>query len=223
MRVEWDEGGVERRSTDEPVAQYRALAEQPGKSVRAEGDAAQAIAGAARRFEATYEMPYLAHAPMEPLDCVARLTPDGGAELLLGSQVPTWDQRAAAAALGLPPHKVQIRTQLAGGSFGRRATPDSDVAHEAASILKAIGGRTPVKVVWTREDGRVRQSNFDDYPPLRIEDMPQVEVHIAPSGNPPTGVGEPGVPPIAPAVANAYARLTGQRVRRLPFVQGASA
>ena len=67
------------------------------------------------------------------------------------------------------------------------------------------------------EGGRVVQSNFHDYRPLRIHEMPEVEVHIVPSGENPTGVGEPGVPPIAPAVANAWFRLTGQRVRRLPF------
>jgi isoquinoline 1-oxidoreductase beta subunit len=65
--------------------------------------------------------------------------------------------------------------------------------------------------------GRVVQSNFHDYRPLRIDEMPAVEVHIVPSSAKPTGVGEPGVPPIAPAVANAWRRLTGQRLHRLPF------
>jgi isoquinoline 1-oxidoreductase subunit beta len=71
----------------------------------------------------------------------------------------------------------------------------------------------------TLVQGRVQQRNFDDYRPLRIEDMPAVEVHIVPSGAAPTGVGEPGVPPIAPAVANAFFQLTKQRVRRLPFAR----
>jgi isoquinoline 1-oxidoreductase beta subunit len=71
----------------------------------------------------------------------------------------------------------------------------------------------------TIERGRARQSNFHDYLPLRIADMPPIEVHIVPSAEPPTGVGEPGVPPVAPAVANAWFRLTGERLRRLPFVQ----
>ncbi|HEV8675831.1 MAG TPA: molybdopterin cofactor-binding domain-containing protein, partial [Methylomirabilota bacterium] len=374
----------------------------------------------------------------EPLDCVVRLGPDG-CEVWSGSQLPTIDQGVVARIVGLPPDKVQIHTLLAGGSFGRRATPDGDVAAEAASIAKAIGGRQPVKLVWTREDditggryrplyvhrlragldaagrivgwehrivgqsivkgtlfepfavkdgidgtsvegattlpydipsigvelhttevgvpvlwwrsvgsthtafstetfldelaqaagrdpvelrrallrnhprhlgvlelaaqkadwgrplpsghargvavhesfnsfvaqvaevslgpdglprvervvcavdcgiainpdviwaqmeggigyglggalwseitlvqGRVQQSNFDTYRPLRIEDMPEVEVHIVPSGAAPTGVGEPGVPPIAPAVANALFHLTGRRVRRLPFAR----
>lgn len=69
----------------------------------------------------------------------------------------------------------------------------------------------------TLDGGRVVQSNFHDYPMLRIHEMPEVEVHIVPSAEPPTGVGEPGVPPIGPAVANAYLALTGEPVRRLPF------
>ncbi len=67
------------------------------------------------------------------------------------------------------------------------------------------------------EEGRVRESSFDDYRPLRIDEMPEVEVHVVASSEAPTGVGEPGVPPIAPAAANAYFELTGRRVRRLPF------
>jgi isoquinoline 1-oxidoreductase subunit beta len=69
----------------------------------------------------------------------------------------------------------------------------------------------------TLKDGRVEQSNFHDYPPLRINEMPRVEVYIVPSGENPTGVGEPGVPPLAPAVANALAAATGQRLRNLPL------
>src|SRR5690606_39244882 len=71
--------------------------------------------------------------------------------------------------------------------------------------------------VITLEDGRVKESNFSDYPVLRIGQMPKVEVHIVPSTNPPTGVGEPGTPPIGPAVANAIAQLTGKSLQQLPF------
>ena len=69
----------------------------------------------------------------------------------------------------------------------------------------------------TLKDGVVEQSNFHDYVPIRIDEMPKVEVHIAPSAEKPTGIGEPGVPPVAPAVANAIAAATGKRVRRLPI------
>jgi isoquinoline 1-oxidoreductase beta subunit len=436
LKIEWDESGAEKRGTEELFAEYRKLAERPGTIARRDGDAAAAIGGAARTFEAVYEFPYLAHAPMEPLDCVVKLGA-GECDVWSGCQFPTIDHAVAAQTLGLPQEKVRIHTLFAGGSFGRRATPSGDVTGEAASIAKAIRGRQPVKLVWTREDdirggryrplyvhrlragldasgrivgweqrivgqsilkgspfeammvkdgidatsvegasnlpyavpsltvelhttevgvpvlwwrsvgsthtgfstetfldelahaagrdpvelrrgllknhprhlgvlnlaaekagwgtplptgrargiavhesfntfvaqvaevslggngvpkvervvcavdcgvavnpdviraqmeggigyglgaalwseitlveGRVQQSNFDDYRGLRIDEMPAVEVHIVPSEEKPTGVGEPGVPPIAPAVANALFYLTGKRVRRLPF------
>ena len=90
-------------------------------------------------FEAVYEFPYLAHAPMEPLDAVVRIGADG-CDLWAGSQTPTVDQQVVARIVGLPPAKVRIHTMLAGGSFGRRATPNGDVAGEAAAVAKAVGG-----------------------------------------------------------------------------------
>ncbi len=438
LRVTWDESRAERRGSDDLYATYRALAIRSGTPVKRLGDTAAALRGAAKVLEAIYEFPYLAHAPMEPLDAVVRIGADG-TELWAGSQAPTIDQQVVAKVSGVAPDKVRIHTLLAGGSFGRRATPDGDIAGEAAAVAKAIGDGRPVKVMWTREDdirggryrplyvhrlragldangaivawehrivgqsilagtpfestmvkngidptsvegaanlpydipnlnvelhttkvgvpvlwwrsvgsthtaystetfldelahaagrdplelrrallakhprhlaalnlaaekagwgqtlpagrargiavhesfnsivaqvaevssrpdglprvervvcavdcgtainpdvvraqmeggigfglagalwsevtlvqGRVEQRNFDDYRPLRIMDMPAVEVHIVPSGAAPTGVGEPGVPPIAPAVANAYFQLTGHRVRRLPFAR----
>jgi len=441
LQIEWDETSVETRGTDELFTAYGALATQPGARAHWHGDAPAALASAARVIEAVYEVPYLAHTPMEPLDCVVRLAGDT-CEVWLGSQMPTVDQQIVARVVGLRPEKVRVNTLLAGGSFGRRATPMSDVAAEAASIAKALGGGRPVKLVWTREDdvrggfyrplnvhrlrggldragqivawehrivgqsiftgtpyeswmvqsgidrtsvegavnlpyaipniavelhspkvgvpahawrsvgsthtaystemfldelaraagrdplevrrallqgrtrhlaalnlaarqagwghplppgrargvavhqsfgtvvaqvaevaldksgmprverlvcavecgiavnpdvvraqmegsigfglgaalwgeitlvdGRVQQSNFHDYRILRIDEMPRVEVHIVPSAAPPTGVGEPGVPPIAPAVGNALLALTGRAVRRLPFARLAS-
>jgi len=437
LRVTWDESRAESRGSEDLFKAYRVLASRSAMPARRDGDAAAALAGAAKVIEAIYEFPYLAHAPMEPLDAVVRLGPDA-CEVWAGSQVPTIDQQVVARVVGLPPAKVAIHTLLAGGSFGRRATPNGDVAGEAASIVKAIGGDKPVKLVWTREDdlqggryrplyvhrlragldtqgnivgwehrivgqsilkggpfeasikngidgssvegaanlpyavpnitvelsttdvgvpvlwwrsvgsthtaystetfldelahaagrdplevrrallakhprhlaalnlaaekagwgqplpagrargiavhesfnsvvaqvaevtrrpdglpkvekvvcavdcgtainpdviraqmeggigfglagamwseitlvrGRAQERNFDSYRPLRIADMPAVEVHIVPSGAAPTGVGEPGVPPIAPAVANAFFHLSGQRVRRLPFAR----
>ncbi|HEY3100394.1 MAG TPA: xanthine dehydrogenase family protein molybdopterin-binding subunit [Methylomirabilota bacterium] len=442
LRVTWDESRAETRGSDELYAAYRVLAGTPGASARRDGDADGVLRGAARVLEAIYEFPYLAHAPMEPLDAVVRIGADG-CDLWAGSQAPTIDQAVVARTIGVPPDKVRVHTLLAGGSFGRRATPDGDVAGEAAAVAKAIGRDTAVRVVWTREDdiqggkyrplyvhrlrggldtqgnivgwehrivgqsigsgtpfesalvkngidqtsvegaanlayaipnltvelhttkvgvpvlwwrsvgsthtaystetfldelaqaagrdpvelrrallskhprhlaalnlvadragwgdalpsgrargvavhesfnsvvaqvvevtlrpdglpkvervvcavdcgtainpdvvraqmeggigyglagalwseitlvnGRVQQRNFDTYRPLRIGEMPAVEVHIVPSGAAPTGVGEPGVPPIAPAVANALFHLTGQRVRRLPFARLAAA
>ena len=436
LEITWDDSAAETRGSAELLTEYRALLEEPGAVAREEGDVETALEGAAKVLEGDYEFPYLAHAPMEPLDCVIRREEEG-CEVWAGSQLQTVDQGAVAGILGLPPEKVRLHTMLGGGSFGRRATPDGDVATEAAQIFKASGGERPVKLVWTREDdirggkyrplyvhrlragldadgelvawthrivgqsilagspfadaliqdgidgtsvegartipyavphlrvelhttdvgvpvlwwrsvghthndyavetfldevahtagrdpvelrrgllkehprhlgvlelaaekagwgdplpagrargvavvksfdsyvaevveisvgddgmprvhrvvcavdcgvainpdniraqmqsgigyglgavlynevvledGRVRESNFHDYRPLRIHEMPEVEVHIVKSAEAPTGVGEPGVPPLGPALANAYFALTGRRVRRLPF------
>jgi isoquinoline 1-oxidoreductase beta subunit len=89
---------------------------------------------------------------MEPNDCVIGRTSDGGVEMMFGSQIQTIDQGVAAAVLGLTPDKVNIKTMLAGGSFGRRATPAGDMAAEAANVLKAAKHQGPIKVIWTRED-----------------------------------------------------------------------
>jgi isoquinoline 1-oxidoreductase beta subunit len=442
LRVTWDESGAERRGTEDLYAAYRTLAARPGKPARRDGNTVTGLRRAKTIVEAVYEFPYLAHAPMEPLDAVVRIGADG-CDLWAGSQIPTVDQEVVARILGLPADKVRVHTLLAGGSFGRRATPDGDIAGEAAAVAKALGDGRPVKVLWTREDdiqggryrplyvhrlrggvdaqgnivgweqrivgqsigagtpfesvlvkdgidqtsvegaanlpydipnltvelhttkvgvpvlwwrsvgsthtaystetfldelahaarrdplemrrtllakhprhlatlnlaadkagwgqplpggrargiavhesfnsvvaqvaevslrpdglpkvervvcavdcgvainpdivraqmeggigygvaaalwsevtlvqGRVQQRNFDGYRPLRIADMPAVEVHIVPSGAAPTGVGEPGLPPLAPAVANAYFQLTGRRVRKLPFARLAAA
>lgn len=440
LQIEWDESGGARVSTTEQRDQYLALLNQPGKVARSEGDAAQALAQAAKKLEATFEFPYLAHAPMEPLSCVVQLK-DSGCEIWAGSQSQTSDQATAAQILGIKPEQVKIHTLLAGGSFGRRANPASDYIAEAVSVAKATRDLSaPIHLMWTREDdirggyyrpmfvhaisagldaqgnpvawnqrlvgqsiaagtafegglvkdgidmtsvegasnlayaipnlhvelhspklgvpvlwwrsvghthtafsteifidelaaaagkdpyafrrtliqhprldgvlelaatkagwgtplapksgvrrgrgiavhesfnsfvaevaevsvkpdgsfsvdrvicavdcgiavnpdqvraqmeggigfglsaalhsaitlkaGRVEQSNFHDYPLLRISEMPRVEVHIVPSQAAPTGVGEPGVPPLAPAVANALFAATGKRLRKLPF------
>jgi len=441
LQVEWDETGAERVSSATQREHYLGLLKQPGMVARNEGDAAKALAQATKKLEATFEFPYLAHAPMEPLNCVVKLK-EGGCEIWAGSQSQTGDQATAAKILGLQPEQVQIHTMLAGGSFGRRANPTSDYIAEAVSVAKAASHlNAPIHLMWTREDdihggyyrpmffhsvsggldaqgnpvtwsqrlvgqsiaagtafeggmvkdgidmisvegasnlayqipnlhvelhsprlgvpvlwwrsvghthtafstevfidelavaagkdpyefrrgllaqhsrhrgvlelaaakagwgkplapksgvrrgrgiavhesfrsfvaevaevsvkpdgsfsvdrvvcavdcgiavnpdqigaqmeggigfalsaalhsaitfkdGRVEQSNFNDYPLLRISQMPQVEVHIVPSQAAPTGVGEPGVPPLAPAVANALFAATGKRLRKLPF------
>jgi isoquinoline 1-oxidoreductase beta subunit len=433
LEVRWDDGPGATLSTASLREQYASLAKTAGTVARKEGDAAAALAQATRQITAEYEVPFLAHAPMEPLNCVVDLRP-GSCEIWTGTQFQTVDRAAAAAAAGLRPEQVKIHTTLLGGGFGRRANPASDFVAEAVHVAKAV--QAPVKVVWTREDdlrggyyrpmwydritagldaagnpiawmhtivgqsilagtpfekfmvkdgidatsvegaadlpydipniavdlhsprvgvpvlwwrsvghshtafvvesfldeaahaagrdpfelrrallskhprhrgalelaagkagwgtalpagrgrgiavhesfgsfvahvaevsvqdgrvrvhrvvcaidcgmlvnpdtiraqmesgivfgltaalhgaitlkdGRVEQSNFHDYPMLRMNEMPVVEVHIAPSTEAPGGVGEPGVPPIAPAVANALFAATGKRVRRLPI------
>ncbi|RTL52675.1 MAG: xanthine dehydrogenase family protein molybdopterin-binding subunit [Rhodocyclaceae bacterium] len=442
LSVTWDESAAFTLGSDEIFARYKELAKTPGQVAAKTGNADQAFAQAAKVVSASYDFPYLAHAAMEPMNCVMRLNADG-LEVWNGEQLHTGDQYALAALLGLKPEQVNIHMLYAGGSFGRRACKDSDYVLEAAQIVKASGGKAPIKLVWLREDdmragyyrplfhhtleaaldaggkltgwrhrlvgqsimlgspfekvmikdgvdvvsvegaanlpyaipnltvdlhtptdikvpvlwwrsvgsshtaystetfldqvaaaagkdpvalrlelladhprhagvlklaaakadwgkplapgkagerrgrgvavhesfntcvaqvaevtvakdgsvkvdrivcavdcgtainpdnirsqvegavgfalsaalhgeitlkeGRVEQGNFDGYPPLRINEMPKVEVHIVPSSAAPTGIGEPGVPPLAPAVANAIAAASGKRLMRLPF------
>ncbi|MFO7275743.1 MAG: xanthine dehydrogenase family protein molybdopterin-binding subunit [Pseudomonadota bacterium] len=151
LKVEWDETNAFKRSSADLLAEYRALSAKPGTPVRREGDADAALARAARRLEAIYEFPFLAHAPMEPLNCVVRLG-DGECEIWNGDQLQTGDQAALGKLLGIPPEKVKINTVYAGGSFGRRGNAHSDYVVEAAAIAKAAGLTVPLKLVWTRED-----------------------------------------------------------------------
>jgi len=152
LAVEWDETQAEKRSTSQIMDEYRHLAEQPAASARKVGDAAPAIKNAAHTVSASYEFPYLAHAPMEPLDAVVKLTASS-CEIWAGDQFQTMDQANAAKTAGLDPLKVSIHTLYAGGSFGRRANVWSDYIVEAVSIAKAYGADgTPIKLQWTRED-----------------------------------------------------------------------
>src|ERR1017187_2377101 len=152
LSVEWDDSHAEKRSTSEMMDEYRHLAEQPAASARKVGDAAPAIKNAAHTVSASYEFPYLAHAPMEPLDAVVKLT-GGSCEIWAGDQFQTIDQGNAAKTAGLDPQQVSIHTLYAGGSFGRRANVGSDYIVEAVSIAKAYGvDGTPIKLQWTRED-----------------------------------------------------------------------
>jgi isoquinoline 1-oxidoreductase beta subunit len=152
LKVEWDDTKAEKRSSAAIMADYHKFAEEAGKPARTEGDVAQALQGAAKTLSATYQFPYLAHAPMEPLDAVVKLDAQG-CEIWAGDQFQTVDQANAAAVAGLKPEQVKIHTLYAGGSFGRRANAASDYIVEAVSIAKALGANgTPVKLQWTRED-----------------------------------------------------------------------
>jgi isoquinoline 1-oxidoreductase beta subunit len=150
-KVEWDESKAEKRGTNELIAEYKKLAATKGLPAANRGDAAKGIAGAVKTIETEFNFPYLAHAPMEPCNCVIEKTADG-VTIYAGSQFQTIEQATVAAIMGLKPEQVKIETLWAGGSFGRRANPAADYIAEAATVLKAIDGRAPVHLVWTRED-----------------------------------------------------------------------
>ncbi len=151
LAVEWDESAAFKLGSAEIFAQYKDLAKQPGLVARKDGDPDTVLPGAAKKLEAAFEFPFLAHAAMEPLNCVVRLSRNV-CEIWNGEQLQTADQSAVANVLGLKPEQVKLHMLYAGGSFGRRANPHSDYLVEAAQIVRAIGGRAPVKLVWTRED-----------------------------------------------------------------------
>ena len=154
LKVEWDESKAETRSSDQLLAEFRAAAEGKGPAdlkwtpFESKGDAASAKGEV---FEATYDFPYLAHATMEPMNCVARVK-GNSATLSFGSQIPTVDQLNTAKIVGNLPGAIKIETLFAGGSFGRRANFQSDYVTECVHIAKKVGKGTPVKLVWTRED-----------------------------------------------------------------------
>ncbi len=176
LTIEWDESAAFKQGSEEIFARYSELARQPGSVARNEGDSAQTLRGAARRIEAEIRFPYLAHAAMEPMNCVLQRTADG-VEIWNGDQYQTPDQHAVAGVFGIEPQQVKINMLYAGGSFGRRANPQSDYLVEAANIVKAGGRQQPVKLVWTRED----DMRAGYYRPLYLH---RLEAALDESGNP---------------------------------------
>lgn len=149
LKIEWDEGDQAGLDSDIQTCEYAKTALNEGRIAVSRGDVAEAIDNSKTTFEAVYEFPYLAHAPMEPLNCVAHVRPDG-CDIWTGSQLQTVDRDTAAAITGLPPEKVMLHNTLLGGGFGRRAVPDSHFVAEAVRVSMAV--KAPVKVYWTRED-----------------------------------------------------------------------
>jgi isoquinoline 1-oxidoreductase beta subunit len=145
--VAWNEGAGATVSSASIRETFVKLAETPGAEARRTGDATAARAAAARHLDAVYEAPYLAHAPMEPLNCVAHVTADG-CDVYASTQVQTSSRDVAASASGLTPDRVRVHTYLLGSGLGRRANPD--YVQEAVEIAKIMA--VPVKVTWTRED-----------------------------------------------------------------------
>ena len=149
LDVVWDDGPLGGLDSTKQREEYAELAKKPGAVAKKDGDAAAAMATAASKLEAVYQVPYLAHAMMEPLNCVADVRADS-AEVWTGTQFQTMERVVAAKAAGLKPEQVKINTMLLGGGFGRRAVPDCHFVAEAVQVSKAV--KAPVKVIWTRED-----------------------------------------------------------------------
>ncbi len=150
LKAEWDFAKAETRSSDEMFRTYAEAAKGPGVEAEKVGDVASALKGAAKTIEATYHFPFLAHAPMEPLDAVIEVKGDK-CDLWMGSQFQVGETGAIAQVLGIPFENMTLHEQFAGGSFGRRAQPDAGFAVEAGSVAKAYGPGA-VKHMWTREN-----------------------------------------------------------------------
>jgi isoquinoline 1-oxidoreductase beta subunit len=149
LEITWDEGPLASLSTAGMREQYADLAKTAGMTAKKEGDVEGAFAKAAKQISAEYNVPYLAHATMEPMNCTVNLKKDS-CEIWTGTQFQTVDRSAAAEIAGLKPEQVKVHTMYLGGGFGRRANPASDFVKEAVHVARAA--KAPVKVIWTRED-----------------------------------------------------------------------
>ncbi len=174
LEIEWDEGPGAALSTPKMRAEYLELAKQPGAIARKDGDTVQGFKAAHKSISAEYEIPYLAHAAMEPLNVVVDLKPDH-CSIWTGTQMQTMDHAMAAKTAGLKPEQVEIHTTFLGGGFGRRANPRSDFVVEAVQVAMAVA--QPVKVVWTRED----DTRGGNYRPMWSD---HIEAGIAKDGKP---------------------------------------
>ena len=162
LQVTWNEGALATLNSADIMKKYVDLAQQPGKVARNDGNADATLNGAARKFERTYEAPFLAHATMEPMNCTADVKA-GSCDVYVPTQGQTASHAAAVAASGLTADKVKVHTTYMGGGFGRRG--EADFVTEAVETSKAIG--RPVKVVWTRED----DMQHDYYRPISYARM----------------------------------------------------
>ena len=170
--IGWDDGPNAKVSTADVVRGLDAASQEAGVVARKQGDAAAAIAGAARKLEAVYQVPFLAHATMEPVNCTVHVRKDG-CEVWTGSQVLGRVQATAAQVTGFPLEKVVVHNHLLGGGFGRRLEVDFET--KAVRIAKEVEG--PVKVVWTREE----DIQHDVYRPYYYD---RIAAGLSPQGRP---------------------------------------
>jgi isoquinoline 1-oxidoreductase subunit beta len=147
LDIDWDDGPNAKLSTADIIRQMEIASRNPGVVARKDGDVAKAMTGAAMKLEAVYELPFLAHAAMEPMNCTVHVREDG-CDVWVGNQVVSRAQATAAQVTGLPPEKVAVHNHLIGGGFGRRL--DVDGITQAVRIAKQLDA--PVKVVWSREE-----------------------------------------------------------------------
>lgn len=151
LQIDWDLSTAMMGSSDDQMRRYIEVAKEPGASANAHGDLAVGFNDATQIIEAEYEYPYLAHATMEPMNCVVQIR-GADVELWYGCQSPTGDQNAIAKVLKVAPEKIKINSLFVGGSFGRRSSQNSDYVVEATLIAQANQSDVPIKLVWTRED-----------------------------------------------------------------------
>jgi isoquinoline 1-oxidoreductase beta subunit len=211
LRVDWDEGPHAGIDSARIRDDFRARAQTAGAKAASAGDAARALAAASpaggekaagTALVAEYSVPYLAHAPMEPLNCTVRRTAEG-CEVWTGTQFQTVDQGRVAAIFALKPEQVSIHTTFLGGGFGRRANLASDFVVEAAQVAKQL--EQPVKLVWTRDDD-IRGGYYRPLTVHRVEGV--LDEHGAPlawrqriatqsilAGSPFTGMIKDGIDP----------------------------
>ncbi|OSQ43661.1 xanthine dehydrogenase family protein molybdopterin-binding subunit [Thalassospira sp. MCCC 1A01428] len=154
LNVEWDFSKAETRNTDTLIEDHKALLDKPQFNANPEitlDEVAPVLAGAAKTIDAEFTFPFLAHAPLEALNCTIEPI-ENGVRVHDGCQMPALTRPTVAKILGLEPEQVEIKTLYAGGSFGRRANPDADYNAEAALAFAVSGRKVPVKLVWSRED-----------------------------------------------------------------------
>lgn len=147
LDIQWNNGPNATVTNEDVVRQLDRESASPGKVARKDGDVAAAMAGAARKIEATYEAPFLAHATMEPINCTVHVRPDA-CDVWVGTQVAARAQATAARVTGLSPHQVTVHNQLIGGGFGRRL--EVDYVTRAVQVARHVDA--PVKVTWSREE-----------------------------------------------------------------------